>query len=85
MKKYHARYEILLRPYQCWLNGLTKLAVEQGMCHSYIKNSHQLMVAKIRFSDTDREPAFVLICLYYSIQGRTFSEPLSAQANIVSA
>ncbi|MEQ5127740.1 hypothetical protein ABN225_13170 [Providencia alcalifaciens] len=82
MKKYHARHETLLRHYQRWLNGLTKLAVEQGMCHPLIKNSHQLMVANIRFPDTDSTPAVVLVCLYRLIHGKTLPEPLSAQADI---
>lgn len=47
MKKYHALHETLLRHEQHWLDGLTKLAVCQGMCNPFIKNSHQLMVADI--------------------------------------
>lgn len=46
------RHETLLRHYQHWLDGLTKLAVAQGMCHPFIKNSHQLMVAYIHFPET---------------------------------
>ncbi|HGM9946481.1 TPA: hypothetical protein ACKRWH_001282 [Providencia rettgeri] len=63
MKKYHARHEALLRHYQHWLDGFTKLAVFQEMCHYLIKNSRQLMVADIRFPDNDSTPTVVPVCL----------------------
>lgn len=52
------------------------------MCHPFIKNSHQLMVANIRFPDTDSVPAVVSVCLYRLIHGKTFPEPLSVQADM---
>ncbi len=82
MKKYHARHEALLRHYQHWLDGFTKLAVCQGMCHPLIKNSHQLMVADIRFPDNGSTPAVVPVCLYRLIHGKTLPEPLSVQSDM---
>lgn len=52
------------------------------MCHPFIKNSHQLIVADIRFPDNDSTHAVVPVCLYRLIHGKTLPEPLSVQADI---
>ncbi|EOZ4984475.1 TPA: hypothetical protein ACXIB4_001108 [Proteus mirabilis] len=52
------------------------------MCHPLIKNSHQLMVADIRFPDNNSTPAVVPACLYRLIHGKTFPEPLSVQSDM---
>lgn len=77
-EKCRAHYKALL----CHLDVLTKLAVEQRMCHPYIKNSHQLMVADICFPDNDSTPAVVSVCLYRLIHGKTLPEPLSVQSDM---
>ncbi|EJD6378617.1 hypothetical protein ACPW90_002754 [Providencia rettgeri] len=83
MKKYHVQHETLLRHEQHWQGGSTKLALSQGMYHSYIKNSHKLMEANIRFLDTDSVPAAVMhVCLYRLTHGKMLPEPLSIQADV---
>ncbi|WP_409455366.1 hypothetical protein [Proteus vulgaris] len=82
MKRYHARHEELLHHYQHWLDGLTKLAVCQGMCNPFIKNSHHQLVADIRLPDNDSTPAVVPAVLYRLIHGKTLPEPLSVQSDM---
>lgn len=52
------------------------------MPHPYIKNNYQLMVANIRIPDTYSVPAFMHVCLYRLIRGKTLPEPLSAQTDM---
>jgi hypothetical protein len=49
MKETKTRYNSLLVSYQRWLNGFTKLAIINGMCHPNIQASHHLMVAVCTF------------------------------------
>ncbi|WP_272675034.1 hypothetical protein [Providencia sp. PROV075] len=82
MKKYHDRHEVLLSHYQSWLDGFTKLAVFQEMCHPLIKNSHQLMAAGIRFPDANNTLATAPEYLYRLIDNKTLPDTLLIQPDI---
>lgn len=51
-------------------------------CAIPIENSHQLVIADIRFPDIGSTPTVVPVCLYRLIHGKTLPEPLSAQSDI---
>ena len=54
MKETKTRYDSLLDSYQRWLNGFTKLAIINGMCHPNIQASHHLMVGSLYFPGAGR-------------------------------
>ncbi|MEQ4924155.1 hypothetical protein [Proteus hauseri] len=72
----------MLRHYQSWLDSFTKLTVFQGVCNPLIKHCHLLMVADIRFPDTNSTPAVVPAYLCLLIHGKMLSEPLSVQSDM---
>ncbi|WP_272519926.1 hypothetical protein [Providencia sp. PROV223] len=51
-------------------------------CAIPIENSHQLVIADIRFPDTDSVPAVIPRCLYRLMHSTTLSEPLSVQTDM---
>lgn len=82
MKETKTRYKILLDNYQRWLNGFTKLAIVNGMCHPNIQVSHPLMVGSLYFPDTGQMSAVVPQCLYRLIYGKQPPEPLQVVTDI---
>ncbi|MFB0713512.1 hypothetical protein ACEU59_20490 [Buttiauxella noackiae] len=77
MKETKTRYDSLLDSYQRWLNGFTKLAIINGMCHPNIQSSHHLMVGNLYFPGTRLVTAVVPHCLYPLIYDKQPPEPLS--------
>lgn len=82
MKETKTRYDSLLDSYQRWLNGFTKLAIINGMCHPNIQTSHHLIVASLYFPGTGQMTAAVPQCLYRLIYGNQPPEPLSAATDL---
>ncbi|STV79517.1 Uncharacterised protein [Klebsiella michiganensis] len=77
MKETKTRYDSLLDSYQRWLNGFTKLAIINGMCHPNIQASHHLMVGSLYFPGAGQMTAVVPQCLYRLIYGSQHTEPVS--------
>ncbi|EGG9519571.1 hypothetical protein HG754_003986, partial [Salmonella enterica] len=77
MKETKTRYNSLLVSYQRWLNGFTKLAIINGMCHPNIQASHHLMVGSLYFPGVGQMTAVVPQCLYRLIYGSQHPEPVS--------
>ena len=77
MKETKTRYNSLLVSYQRWLNGFTKLAIINGMCHPNIQASHHLMVGSLYFPGAGQMTAVVPQCLYRLIYGSQHPEPVS--------
>ncbi|PXH22530.1 hypothetical protein DMP70_21750, partial [Klebsiella pneumoniae] len=69
MKETKTRYDSLLDSYQRWLNGFTKLAIINGMCHPNIQASHHLMVGSLYFRK--RAARTVLTGMCYSVGSAT--------------
>lgn len=82
MKETKTRYDSLLDSYQSWLNGFTKLAIVNGMCHPNIQASHHLIVGSLYFPDAGQMMAVVPQCLYRLIYGKPPREQLSVVTNI---
>lgn len=78
MKKYHARST----PLPTLVGWLYQTRGLSGYVPPPYQNSHQLMVADIRFPDNNSTPAVVPACLYRLIHGKTFPEPLSVQSDM---
>ncbi|MGG6195054.1 hypothetical protein ACQV2B_13350 [Pantoea allii] len=70
MKEYKTRYEEILKYYQTWLMGFSKLAVRQGMCHQNIYYSHYLMIGCLNFPNKEPAHAVVPQCLHKIIFGQ---------------
>lgn len=82
MKETKTRYDSLLDSYQSWLNGFTKLAIVNGMCHPNIQASHHLIVGSLYFPDAGQMMAVVPQCLYRLIYGKPPREQLSVVTNM---
>ncbi len=82
MKETKTRYDSLLDSYQSWLNGFTKLAIVNGMCHPNIQASHHLIVGSLYFPGAGQMMAVVPQCLYRLIYGKPPREQLSVVTDI---
>ena len=82
MKETKTRYDSLLDSYQCWLNGFTKLAFVNGMCHPNIQASHHLIVGSLYFPGVGQMMAVVPQCLYRLIYGKQSPESLSVITDV---
>ncbi|ENH6102022.1 hypothetical protein ACRRQX_001465 [Yersinia enterocolitica] len=82
MKETKTRYDSLLDSYQSWLNGFTKLAIVNGMCHPNIQASHHLIVGSLYFPGVGQMMAVVPQCLYRLIYGKQSPESLSVITDV---
>ncbi|MCA7014559.1 hypothetical protein LF934_18150 [Dickeya dadantii] len=64
MQETKTRHHSLLTHYQRWLNGITRLAILNGMCHPNIQASHHLMIASLYYPTIGQVNAVVPQSLY---------------------